>query len=197
MNYLKTLVKILLIGQCFLLCVCDTKKEKAAVVTPEQQELNLTDFVKCPFNEEFNDKTNLEKYVLKKFGKPDKLKKWRGPLDKTAGANIITDEIEIGYSAKYAFGIQRGVSKKFEVFETIAIKNPTNVDLKYGINEETTMRDIKNLFGEPLEAKEGSYYYRYSSYNSGGAYVYHLHIYFENGKLYYLEIKINIVSGRL
>jgi len=152
MNHVKNLIKILLFTQCLLLCCVCNKKEEI-IVTTEQNILNLADFIKCPFNEEFKKNTNLEKYVLKKFGKPDRVIKDRGPLGHGDAENIITDIIILQYfvenpSDKYEFAIKKGVSKRFEFFKYISIFNLT--DLKYGINKKTTMRDIENLFGKPI-----------------------------------------------
>ena len=210
MNYVKNLIKVLLLAQCLLFCVCDKKEIK----TTEQNILNLADFVKCPFNEEFKNNTNLEKYVLKKFGKPDVFGKGRTSLGDAANAYIIIDEIWLEYLKKdpddkySSFIVYRGVSKRFEVFSKIYIQN--FIDLKYGINEETTMRDIENLFGRPIlkgrpeEVQKrrqkgsrygytGSYYYLYNE----DPYVYHLDFEFEKGKLDSIHIKVHVYGPGL
>ena len=144
MNHTKNIVKILLLVQCLLLfCACDKKEE---IVTTEQNILNLADFVKCPFKDEFDDKTSLEKYVLKKFGKPKSIEKLRTWL--YDHSEVIVDRIHIEYKG-YSFEICRGVSKRFEVFERI-YNIPDDIDLKYGIKkQETTIKDIEKLFGKP------------------------------------------------
>jgi hypothetical protein len=192
MNYVKNLVKIILLAQClFLFCACDKKE----IVTTEQNRLNLADFVKCPFNEVFDNKTNLEKYVLKKFGKPEKVWKWRDVVNDSS--DVLVDVIDIEYE-NYLFVIKKGVKKNFEVFTQIFILN--FLDLKYGINKETTMRDIENLFGQPYEAKiikrkekdeedGAAYYYIYGENNR---YVYHFSIGFIKGKLNSMGIDVNI-----
>ena len=198
MNYVKNLLKILLLAQCFLLsCVYDKKEE--VVVTTEQNRLNLADFVKCPFNEAFDDKTNLEKYVLKKFGKPDSFQKARGTYDQDN--KVLTDWIEIVYE-KYTFEIYKGVinNKRFEIFRKIYIDDYT--DLKNGINNETTIKDIERIFGRPREAKylqreesdEGNdtiYHYNYNDYDNNSPYYYHLDIGFRREKLNSIGININ------
>ena len=223
MNYIKNLIKILVIAQCFLFYACD-KKEVAIegtsevvteVITTEQKELNLVDFVRFPFNEEFKINTNLEKYVLKKLGKPDEVTKGRDSLNDTDGADMVVYRIWLEYSErrsgdKFSFTICRGVSKKFEVFEKIYIER--FIDLKYGINEKTTMRDIENLFGSPaLEGRpeevqnlqrKGSDVYSYTGYYSylyspDGPYVYHLNFGFSEGKLDSIKIKVNISASGL
>lgn len=192
MKYVKNLVTILLLAQCLLLfCVCDKKE----IVTTEQNILNLANFVKCPFNEEFDDKINLEKYVLKKFGKPNRVSKVRGTTGEHSG--VVVDKIGIEYE-NYSFSIYRGIEKRFEVFKEISMLNYT--DLKYGINEETTMRDIENLFGKPeLRGRDeevqsiqqkGSAAYSYTGFynyyyedNDKSPYRYRLDIGFTKGKL--------------
>ena len=216
MNHVKNLVKILLLAQCLLLsCVCD-KKEAITSITTEQNKLNLVAFGKCPFNEEFKKNTNLEKYVLKKFGKPDRVIKDRGPLGHGDAENIITDIIILQYfvenpSDKYEFEIYKGVSKKFEFFKYISIHNL--IDLKYGINETTTMRDIENLFGKPildgrdeevenLKRKGSDAYsytgsYKYSHRNDGHLYYYLFQFGFNKGKLKYIYIETRIRDEKL
>ena len=190
MSYVKNIAKILLLAQCLLLfCVCDKKEE--VIVTTEQNRLNLADFVKCPFNEEFNDKTNLEKYVLKKFGKPDSVERGEIAIDEVNG--VEGDRIRLTYDGKYSFEIYKWTfkKKKFEIFRLIYIKDCT--DLKYGINNETTIKDIERLFGNPgsIEKREGdvaAYYYSYGT----NQYLYNLAIGLGEGKLYSLRIHINI-----
>ena len=181
MNYIKHLIKILLLAQCFLL-FCEYDKK---VVTTEQNISNLADFVKCPFNEEFDKNTDLEKYVLKKFGKPDIIEKWRDWLGDHS--ERFGDKIRLVYDGKYLFYIHRWVfkSKKFEIFKGISIYN--YADLKHGINKETTKKDIENLFG-PLKGIDTGYY----CYNPDGPYIYHFNIGFEKGKVYSISIRINI-----
>ena len=199
MNYIKNLMKILLFAQCLLFYACDKKEtEIIEIKITEQNILNLADFVKCPFNEEFKKNTNLEKYVIKKFGKPDEFGKGRDTLGNAVVADIIIDEIWLKYSEKmpgdiYSFRIYRGVSKRFEVFAGIYINKFT--DLKYGFNEETTIKDIDNLFGKPKEhgiKRKGNdikqYYYCYSN---DGPYVYHLYIRFTDEKLDSIDINTN------
>ena len=198
MNYIKNFIKILLLAQCLLLS-CEYK-----VVTTEQNILNLADFVKCPFNEEFDDKTNLEKYVLKKFGKPDSVRKRRAPF----GDIDIINKIDLRYEKNYSFSIYRGVKKRFEFFRNIKIFNYS--DLKYGINEKTTIRDIESLFGKPEMAIKGSrtsilpngyadsrdddtlYAYRYN--NGDNLYYYFIDFGFKEGKLN--SIYIDAYFGR-
>ena len=151
MRYVKNLIKILLLVQCLLLfCVCDKKEVEKEIVTTEQNILNLADFVKFPFKDEFNNKTNLEKYVLKKFGKPKYTRKLRTCLYDHSEINV--ERISIVYDES-SFEICRGVSKRFEVFESI-YNIPDNIDLKYGIKKkETTIKDIESLFGKPEKIK--------------------------------------------
>jgi len=180
MNYVKNVVKILLLIQCLLLCTCDKE-----VVTTEQHRLNLADFVTCPFNEKFDNKTNLEKYVLKKFGEPDSVRKGRKNLGEHRKEwAIVTDWIEVAYQRKYTFRIYRGVNKRLEFFDMIFFLEFT--DLKYEINNETTIKDIKRLFGKPRDVTDIedvydiNYYY---SYSHDSPYLYHLEIIFRKGKL--------------
>ena len=225
MNYVKNLIKILLFVQCLLFCVCDKKEativektevEATEIVTTEQNELNLVDFGKWPFNDKLKNTTNLEKYVLKKFGKPDRVIKDRGPLGHGDAENIITDIIILQYfvenpSDKYEFEIYRGVSKRFEFFKYISMYNL--IDLKYGINETTTMRDIENLFGKPsldgrdeevenLQRKGSDAYsytgsYRYGHNNDGHLYYYLFDFGFRKGKLVYIYITTVIRAEKL
>ena len=206
MKYVKNLIMIILFAQCLLLFYACDKKEATTVETiaepTEQNIMNLADFVKCPFNEGFNGKTNLEKYVLKKFGKPDKVVKGRDALGDADSADIVVDRIWLEYTEedpgdKYSFTICRGVSKRFEVLERIYICKYT--DLKYGINEETTIRDIENLFGRPRKVQNiqreendtaSDIHYRYAY--SDGPYVYHLSFGFRKEKLNSIGININI-----
>ena len=198
MNYVKNLIKLLVIAQCLLFCVCD-KKEAVIVETTEQNKLNLIDFVKCPFNEEFDEKTDLEKYVLKKFGKTDRIRKWRGPTGEHS--KVIADKIDIIYE-KDRFVIYKGVNKKFKVFETIFISN--YIDLKFGIDNETTIKDIERLFGQPKkidnikrekndEGINSIYYY----FRNDGAYSYNLDLGFIQKKLNYIRVNICISSWKL
>ena len=199
MKYVKNLVKILLLAQCLLLfCTCNKKEETTEIETTEQNELNLADFVKCPFNEEFKSNTNIEKYVLKKFGKPDEVIKVRGPLDDTTGADIIIDHIELRYSEKYSFVIYRGISRKFEIFSRIYMYK--FIDLKYGISEKTSIRNIENLYGNPESVKKRPRTkdrpysftdYRYS-YSSDDSHEYFLYFGFLEGRLHSIEIITNI-----
>jgi hypothetical protein len=163
MNHIKNIVKILLLAQClFLFCVCDKKEVEKEIVTTEQNILNLADFVKSPFKDEFNNKTNLEKYVLKKFGKPKYTRKWRAAL--SDHSEVSVERTSIVYK-KSSFEICRGLSKRFEVFESI-YNIPDNIDLKYGIKKkETTIKDIEGLFGKPekvdIDQDSTSYIYIY------------------------------------
>ena len=192
MNYVKNLIKVLLIVYCFSLSACGDKKEvigdKKEVITAEQQKLNLADFVEWPFNEKFNDKTDLEKYVLKKFGKPDSTRKWRAPLGDAYYREVPADKIQIEYES-YSFEIYRWVYKKkrYEIFKGISIYDHT--DLKHGINEKTTIKDIERLFGKPDSVGNYSYSYLYTT----DKYSYHFDIVFIGGKLTNLSIRINIV----
>lgn len=207
MNHVKNLINILLLVQFFLFCACNEKKatvyyeEETAIKITEQNKLNLVDFVKCPFDEEFDDKTNLEQYVLKKFGKPDKFGKGRAPLGDASGADIITDKIWLRYDRKYSFIICKGVSKKFEVFDEIYIYN--FIDLKYGINEETAIRDIESLFGKPkrIQQKRNDTYsytiYYYDFDNKDNPYIYFLYFGFRDEKLHSIEIEARILASRL
>ena len=193
MNYLKNLIKILLLTQCLLLfCVCD-KKEVAVVETTEQNILNLADFTKCPFNEKFDNKTDLEKYVLKKFGKTDRIDRRRGPT--AEHSVIIADKTNIRYE-NVSFLIYKGVNKKFNGFKEIFMSNFIN--LKYGINNETTTKDIEGLFGQPIkiedikkkENEKGNdtiYYY----YREDGPYSCLLEFRFRREKLNYMAIRIH------
>ena len=195
-NYIKRLVKVLLLAQCFLLFCVHDKKE---VVTTEQNKLNLADFVKRPFNEEFDDNTDLEKYVLKKFGKPDSIRKWRDIL--YDHSEVVADKIQLSYK-KYSFVIYRGVfkKKKFEVFQRISV--PDYIDLKHGINKETTIKDIERLFGKPekienIQRTEGYlgcdiYYCYYVYINKQYIHRYDLEIGFKNGKLDYLSVFVKM-----
>jgi hypothetical protein len=85
--------------------------------------------------------------------------------------------------------------------------------LKYGINEETTMRDMKNLFGEPelngrdeevknLRQKGNDVYnytgsYCYYKDNDDSPYRYSLRIGFKNGKLNYISLDAKIDELKL
>ena len=186
MKYVKNLVKILVIVQCLLFCTCNKKEETTEIETTEQNELNLADFVKCPFKDEFDDKTNLEKYVLKKFGKPKYMRKWRAVI--YDNSEVIADQIQIAYK-DYSFEIHRGVYKRFEVFKYILILEDFQ-HIKYGINKETITKDIKRLFGRPERIKDrDSYFY---SYSPDGQYSYHLNITFIDDKIYSISIEIKM-----
>ena len=190
MNYVKNLLKILLLAQCLLLfCTCDEKITKEQKI---QMKSNLIDFIKCPFNEEFKNNTNLEKYVLKKFGKPDSASKSRGAINDFS--EVIADHIHLTYKG-YIFWINRGVNKRFEVFTQIYIKNFTG--LKYGISKETTVKDIERLFGLYYsgDRKEDNIRYDYTYKN--GPYLYHFGIGFRNGELSYISIDVNINDSKL
>ena len=182
MKYVKNIIKLLLLAQCFLLfCTCDKE-----VITTEQNELNLINFVTWPFNDmKFESSTNLEKYVLKKFGKPDSVSKGRRKIgEHTLPVPIVVDRIELAYENKYEFDITRGINRKIEFFDLIFILDFT--DLKYGINNETTIKDIERIFGKPgyvTEVKdvyEIDYYY---SYSDDSPYGYRLEIVFKKKKL--------------
>jgi len=162
MKYLKNLLIILL---CLLLfCSCDEKITKEQKI---QMKSNLIDFVKCPFNEEFKKNTNLEKYVLKKFGKPDSASKSRGAINDFS--KIIAEHIHITYK-DYIFWLNRGVNKRFEVFTKIFIKNFTG--LKYGINKDTTIKDIEKLFGLRYGGdRQEDNIHLHSVYNDGSPYI--------------------------
>ena len=194
MKYLKNLLMILLFAQCLLLfCTCDEKVTKEQEI---QMESNLIDFIKCPFNEEFKNNTNLEKYVLKKFGKPDSVWKRRGPIYDNSG--IVADIFKLKYEKSCTFWIYRGINKKFEVFAEIFIYN--YADLKYGINEETTIRDIENLFGKPKKVnkvpKEKGRPYSYTGYNyfypNDDKYLYNLYFRFKEGGLDCISVEVDI-----
>ncbi|MCL1864647.1 MAG: hypothetical protein FWF73_02420 [Spirochaetes bacterium] len=190
MKYTKNIVKILFLAQCFLLfCTCDKE-----VVTTEQHRLNLATFVTCPFNEEFDSNTNLEKYVLKKFGKPYSVSKGRDKLGlhrELVEPPIVVDRLELIYEKKYQFDITRGINKRLEFFDSIFLLDFT--DLKYGINNETTIKDIKSLFGKPYNFTEIedvydiNYYY---SFSKGSPYLYHLEIVFRKKKLHSISIDV-------
>ena len=188
MNYIKNLIKVLLFAQClFLFCVCDKKE----IVTTEQNILNLADFVKCPFKEEFDDKTDLEKYVLKKFGKPYTTNKLRRAL--YDHCEVVVDKIKIEYEESL-FRIHRGVSKRFEVFERI-YGIPDDADLKYGIKrKETTIKDIERLFGKPevVTIIKDFTSYKYTYNTNQYKYKYDLDIRFINGKYIFLSIDTRI-----
>ena len=198
MSHVKNLVKILLLVQCLLLCCVCGNKETAIEDPTEQQRSNLADFVKCPFKEEFKNNTNLEKYVLKKFGKPDSVEKWKDVIHDYS--DVVVDRIDLNYKGNYLFSIYRGIKKKFEVFKKIFILNFS--DLKYGINKEATVKDIERLFGQPNEIqniqreenKKGrpDMVYHYS-FNCGDSYVYHLSIGFRKKKLDSVGINVNII----
>ena len=187
MKYFKNLLMIILFAQCLLLfCTCDEKVSKEQEI---QMELNLIDFIKCPFNEEFKNNTNLEKYVLKKFGKPDSVYKWRGGTSDFS--EVIAEHIHLTYKKNYIFWINRGVNKKFEVFTKIYIKDFTG--LKYGINKDTAIKDIERLFGLHYSGNRQEDDIRYSyTYSDDSQYVYHFGIGFWKGELYYISIDINI-----
>ena len=191
MKYVKYLVKILLLAQCLLLfCTCDEK------VTEEQKiqmKSNLIDFIKCPFNEEFDDKTDLEKYVLKKFGKPDRVSRSRGAINDFS--EVIADHIYLIYGEIYEFWINRGINKRFEVFKIIFMSN--FIDLKYGINKDTTIKDIEKLFGLHYSGNQQEDDIRYDYTYKDGPYLYHLGIGFWKGKLNYISIHININDSKL
>ena len=186
MDYVKNLVKILLFAQCFLLfCTCDKKE----VVTTEQNILNLADFVKFPFKDEF-DNTNLEKYVLKKIGKPKWIEKFRTTL--YDHSEVVIDRIHIEYDG-YSFRICRGVSKRFEVFETI-YATPDNIDLKYGIKKkETTIKDIEGLFGKPEKVTNIKNYTSYEYIYSTEQYKYLFDIRFIDGKWEFFSLDTKIL----
>ena len=202
MNHVKNLVKILLLAQCLLLCCVCGNKETAILEPTEQQRLNLANFVKCPFKEEFKNNTNLEKYVLKKFGKPDNFGKVKSGFGDAGNEDIFGYEIWLNYTEKNPgarFTIFRGisvngVSKKFEIFKYLSIYNLTDlIDFKYGINIKTTTRDIENLFGKSgnLEKKY------YDSDNEDSPYYYFLTFGFEEGKLNSLYIETRIRDWKL
>ena len=191
MNHTKILIKILLLVQCFLFfCTCDKE-----IVTTEQHRLSLVDFVMFPFNEEFADKTDLEKYVLKKFGKPDNVVKGGMFGEHREERKLIVDRIELEYKNRYQFRIYRGVNKRLEIFARIFMLD--FVDLKYGINKETTIKDIKKLFGQPeyFTDVDNSYIANYSCDNS--PYYGRLRITFGDGKLNSMTITINVSEYEL
>ena len=195
MKYVKNLVKILVIVQCFLLsllfCVCDNKE----IATIEQKRLNLADFVKCPFNEGFDENTDLEKYVLKKFGKPepDNLRRKRGKVGEHS--EVIADYSWLMYE-NYEFEIMRGVNRKFKCFEKMLILDFK--DLKHGINKDTTIKDIERLFGksEDFTDVEDSYIINYD-YEDDSTYFYRIRIAFRDKKLKSIRIAVNIADYRL
>jgi len=193
MSNVKKLVKILVFVQCFLL-FCTYNK---GVVTTAQNELNLVDFIQCPFNEKFDSNTNLEKYVLKKFGKPDYTWKRRRP--KEEHSEVIIDHNMIEYK-NYKFDIYRGVNKRFEVFDSMLILEFT--DLKYGINNKTSIKDIEKLFGKPgsidkWENNNISFIDYVYVYGDDGPYSYRLDIRFQNGKLSDITIYVGIDAYKL
>ena len=176
-----------------LLGACDERK---VPVTTKQNKLNLVEFVKCPFNEEFDENTDLEKYVLKNFGNPDSIKKRKKLMDIN---EIAINETRLIYNKNYSFEIYKWISKKkgFEIFKKISMSNFP--DLKYGINKNTTTKDVEALFGKPesmsiIQRKESDkddntiYYYIHGPDN---LYIYDLNIRFEKEKLRGISIRIN------
>jgi len=207
MSFVRRLVKILPLMQCLLLLLpasmCKEKVEKEIILTPEQEKqngLNLADFVKCPFSEEFDSNTNLEKYVTKKFGKPDSTRKVREMLYDYS--KVVADKTYLTYEERYEILIYRGVFRKFEVFKTVFILDFT--DIKHGMNKETTIKDIERLFG-PREVQSGrgkennSYsdtIYSYT-YSDDGPYTYNLDIGIRKKKLRYISIDVKINDYKL
>ena len=207
MNYVKNLVKILLFAQCFLFSTCEKKEStieeqieaaitemKATEVEPtEEQKLNLADFVKFPFKEKFDNKTNLEKYVLKKFGKPDSLRRKRDTLGEHS--EVIADYSYLEYK-NYDFEIIRGVNKRFKCFNKIFLLD--FIDLKYGINKDTTIKEIEGLFGKSKDFTdvEDSYIINYD-YEDNSTYFYRIRITFGNKKLDSITIRVNIADYKL
>ena len=197
MNSTKNIIKILLLSQCLLLfCTCEKE-----VVTTEQHRLNLVTFVTCPFNEKFDNNTNLEKYVLKKFGKPDNVWKERRELGihrELADVPIAVERINLEYKNKYQFKITKGINKRLEFFDSIFLGDFT--DLKYGINNETTIKDIKILFGNPKDITDIkdvydiNYYY---SFSDESPYFYHLEIVFRKEKLDTVHVRVKFDPYRL
>ena len=131
--------------------------------------------------------------MLKKFGKTDRIGKRRGPTAEHSA--IIADKTDIMYK-KARFVIYRGVNKKFNGFTEISMSNFMN--LKYGINNETTTKDIAGLFGQPRKIEdikrekndEGIdiiYYY----YIEDGPCGYFLELGFIRTKLDYMVIRIH------
>ena len=197
MNSTKNIIKILLLSQCLLLfCTCEKE-----VVTTEQNRLNLAAFVTCPFNEKFDDKTDLEKYVLKKFGKPNNVWKYREKLGihrEPPDAPIVVDRVTLEYKNKYQFDITKGINKRLQFFDSIFLGDFT--DLKYGINNETTIKNMKRLFGKPKDVSEIEDVYEinyYYSHKDNIQYLYHLEIVFRKEKLDTVHVRVKFDPNRL
>jgi hypothetical protein len=195
MNYVKNLAKILLFVQCFLFCACGNKGSISLEIPTEEQKLRLADFKKCPFNEEFTNKTDLEKYVLKKFGKPDTFYKWSGKFGEHS--EVTAYFIQLHYKNKYEFEINKVINRKFQFFDTIFLLDFP--DLKYGINKDTTIKDIESLFGKSREFTdvEDSYIIYYSYEDNDGPYYYSLKIAFSNKKLSSISVETRLNTYKL
>ncbi|MCL1864572.1 MAG: hypothetical protein FWF73_02030 [Spirochaetes bacterium] len=206
MNHVRNLVKIILLVQCCLFCVCT----KEAVLTTEENRLNLADFVKCPFNEKIEKNTDFVKYFLKKFGKPDEFKRGQVYPGDNSGL-IAVEETLLEYDEKYRFIIhsctrdleeytkefRKRINKKFKVIREISIYSISDADLKYGLNTETTIKDIERLFGKPdWSHGDTTYVYSYDACDSTYCsaleriemFYYRLYLEFKKGKL--IKIKI-------
>ncbi|MCL1864649.1 MAG: hypothetical protein FWF73_02430 [Spirochaetes bacterium] len=146
--------------------------------------------MKCPFNEMFDSNTNLENYVLKKFGKPDIDWKERKKLGKDKELSIVVDWIVLVYNNdkyKSKFDITRGINKKLNFFDSILLLDFT--DLKYEINNETTIKDIESLFGKSRDVSEIKDVYEISYDYYDDIYLYHLKFVFRKKKLSAIHIR--------
>ena len=117
------------------------------------------------------------------------MRKWRAVI--YDNSEVVADQIQIAYE-DYSFEIYRGVSKRFEVFNSI-YNIPDGIDLKYGIKKkETTIKDIERLFGKPEEVyinqDQTSYTYIYSI----NQYDYKLYIRFKKGEVAGINIDVRI-----
>ena len=197
MKYTKNLIKILLLTQCFLFfCTCEDNAKTETII---RNEYDIVDFITCPFNEKFDDKTNLEKYVLKKFGKPEIVWKERKRLGDHKELPIVVDWIVLIYNNdkyKSKFEITRGINKRLDFFNSILILDFT--DLKYGINNGTTIKDIEKLFGTPyVKDIEDGYELEYRHGYVDDIYIYELKFVFRKKKLNAVHIQTDFNPYRL
>lgn len=207
--------------------IAEQRAEKAAlsynkIVRTEEDilkenKLNLADFVKCPFNEKIEENADFAKYFLRKFGKPDEFKKGSAfPGD--LSTIIEAEQTLLGYNGKYRFKIwkcvrylESGSTRKFKTIKEIRIYSVSDADLKYGLNSETTIKDIDRLFGKPKDIEnytrekdspyaDTRYYYEYDTNPSSTSidisekelFWYSFDLRFRNGTLSELEIETRI-----